>query len=121
METKNKKINLENKLIEELEETCLRLHSYCKRLETDNDGFKALTKITEKQTPSIFRWKDKLLVAPWREYTYYMGKMMAYMFVLNSLGYPEVPALIVRLRGIQFDDRGAKATQTKNIKPIDDV
>lgn len=108
-------------LIEELEETCLRLHVYTKRLFQDNNGFKDLTAKTEKKSSSIFRWKDKCLIAPWREWTYYMGKMMAYMFVLSSLGHPEVPNMIERLRGISYDKRGAKATQTKNIKTIDNV
>lgn len=108
-------------LVEELEETCLRLHTYCKRLETDNKGFQALTKKTSKKGLSIFKWKDKCMVATWREYIYYMGKLMAYMFVLGATGYPEVPHLIERLRGIKFNERGAKATQTKNVKVIDNI
>lgn len=112
---------MKKEFIEELEETCLRLHTYCKRLETDNKGFQALTTKTSKKGISVIGWKDKCMVANWREYIYYMGKLMAYMFVLGQEGYPEVPNLIERLRGIEFDERGAKATMTKNIKVIDDV
>jgi hypothetical protein len=112
---------MNQKLIEELEQTCLRLHVYIKRLGEDNKGFDALTKKTSKKGDSTITWEDKLMVAQWREYIYYLGKLMAYMFVLKSDGYPTVPDLIERLWGIKYDKRGAKAFITKNVKSIDNV
>lgn len=112
---------MDKKSTEQLEETCLRLHTYLKRLEQENNGFNDLTKKTSKQGPSVLTWKNKCMVAVWREYIFYMGKLMAYLFVLKEAGYPEVPNLIERLRGIKYDKRGAKAIQTKSVKVVDNV
>lgn len=50
---------MEQKLVEEIEQTCLRLHTYILRLEQENRGFADLTNKTSKKGISIFRWKDK--------------------------------------------------------------
>ena len=112
---------MNQKTIEELEQTCLRLHTYLLRLENDNKGFTALTNKTSKKGNSTITWEDKCMVAQWREYQFYMGKLMAYIWTLEQIQEYTVPSLIFRLRGIKVDDRGAKAMQTKNVAVIDKV
>ena len=109
------------KQIEEIEETALRLHTYLKRLWEEYDGFKSIYKSLKKKIKISFLKDDLLELDMFREYVYYQGKMMAYIYVLETEGFFAVPRLITRLRGIKYDKRGAKAIETKYILPIDKV
>ena len=87
------------KFIEELEETVLRLHVNGRRLESENKNFKKIINKIEKQGYSILTPKDKIEMSIYKDYKYYEGKEMAYIYCLEQFGYKDVPNLISRLRG----------------------
>ena len=91
------------KEIEELEETSLRLHTYLKRLWEEYDGFKRIYKSLKRKIKISFSDKEIIELDMFREYCYYQGKLMAYIYVLESHYCFEVPQIIKRLRGIKLD------------------
>lgn len=115
---------IKEKEIEELEETCLRLHCYLKRLWEENGGFNLLHRKIEQKTRIRFSkdGKARIQLNNYREYCFYLGKLYSYLYVLHDIcKVSEVYTLIVRLRGVQFDDRGAKTYETKYVSEIDKV
>lgn len=109
---KDKKWSEQQKLIEELEETVIRLHAYLRRLDNENKRFSVIKGKIEKKGPSIFTQKQKIETSLWGEERYFHGKMMAYMFVLDQLGHKDLPKIIQRLRGMKQISE-AKIIETK--------
>ena len=114
---------IDDEQIKSIEETVLRLHCYLRRLAQDNmPAFRQALGKLEKPKWSVFSRKDKEAISLWAEhYKYYEGKMMAYMVALESFGYPEVPQLIQRLRGMEFNEKENKAYQKPGAKILEDI
>ena len=109
------------KEIEELEETSLRLHTYLKRLWEEYDGFKRIYKSLRKKIKINFSNEEVIELDMFKEYCYYQGKLMAYIYVLESHNCFEVPQIIQRLRGIKLNKDKTRAVETKYVLPIDKV
>jgi len=120
LKTHHKRDILSEDEVERLEETVLRLHVYLKRVYEEYDGFRDIFRRIRKRLSINFRGEGVVELDQFREYSYYQGKMMAYLYVLRWQG-SYVPRLIERLRGIRYDSRGARAVETKYVLPMDDV
>ena len=83
--------------IKELEETVLRLHVDEIRKSGENGGYKKIIDKIEKKGVSLISQKDKEMISIWADKRFYRGKMMAYLFCLEQLGYKDVPKLMERL------------------------
>lgn len=106
-----------NKLIEELEQTVLRLHVDEIRVRGENKQFAKIIKIIEKKGESNISQQDKIMLSIWGDrYRYYFGKMMAYIYCLEQLGAPTVPNLISRLRGWKSIMRNGEQIGVKQTK-----
>lgn len=88
--------------VEDVEETVLRLHVNARNWEEKYDQFKKSNGLILKGKINIRHIDDAMReeLKFKGEYTYYQGKLMAYIYVLENLG-SEVPCLIERLRGIK--------------------
>ena len=90
-------------LINELEETVVRLHYYLRCVE--REGGKKFHKITEKinkKGPRFLSQRDKDDLIALGSYKYYQGKFYAYLFVLQGLGQTELFNVIGRIRGLKW-------------------
>lgn len=104
----NEQKNIKDTILE-IEETSLRLHVYLRRMESENKHFEKIVKKIEKKGVSILTQKDKIEMSLFKEYNYYLGKMMAYLWSLENLtNNKEVPDLIQRLRGMIFYEKENK-------------
>ena len=93
------------RLVEDLEETVLRLHVNARDWEERYDQFKKSRNLAKKGIINFKKVDDTLRdeLEHSRLYTFYKGKIMAYMYVLEELG-SEVPQIINRLRGVKKKD-----------------
>lgn len=102
-------------LEEDIEETILRLHVHLINLAEKNKDFEDIEKFAQgKVKKGLLPFKIKITdggddrrMREYREYIYYKGKFMAYLYVLEHLG-SDVPAVLKRLRGIKIEGNEAR-------------
>ena len=100
-------------LINETEETLMRLHVFLRGMERDK-RFQRLNRKINKKGVSILTKRDKEeFEVFFSQVKYYQAKMLAYIFVLERLKQFELINVIKRVRGMVFDKGGATVKETK--------
>lgn len=103
------------KLINELEEILMRLHVHLRNLEEKNKRYEKLHKKLGRKYLVTLNRKDKEQFRDYaQQYKFYQGKFYAYIFVLKQLGGIELPEVLERVRGIEWDPEGAWVKETKH-------
>ena len=115
MKTPKKMISEEvrrEKLINELEETVVRLHYYLRCAE-EKEGrrFRRIREKIGKKGVGFLGQRDKADLIAWEAYKYYQGKFYAYLFVLQGLGQMELFNVIKRIRGLKYTENEIHETK----------
>jgi hypothetical protein len=98
-----KKENEIKSLIEDLEETVLRFHTWFRDEEEKNDQFKKVKAFFKKKGVRVINESLAKEIIAYHEYLYFRGKLYAYLYILKE-AKSDVAEVIYRLRGIILKD-----------------